>query len=70
MESPKEDRAKLDIQSAARKHNSLLPDILAIHALSGSDSVSPLHGTGKGIAIKTALSLLEPQCHNLTIWAK
>ena len=59
MESPKKDRTKLDIQSTARKHKSLLPDILAIHALSGCDSVAALHGIGKGIAIKTALSLLE-----------
>ena len=30
----------MDILSAARKHKALLPDILAIHALSGSDSVA------------------------------
>ena len=59
MEYPKIYRTKLDIQSTARKHKSLLPDILAIHALSGCDSVAALHGIGKGIAINTALSLLE-----------
>ena len=48
---------------------SLLPDILAILALSGCDSVAALHRVGKGIAIKTALSLLE-QGYNATIWAE
>ena len=59
MESPKKDPTKLDIQSRARKHKLLLPDFLAIHALSGCDSVAALNGIGKSIAIKTALSLLQ-----------
>ena len=58
MESPQKDRTKLDIQSTASKHKSLLPDILAIHALYGCHSVAALYGIGKGIAMETALSLL------------
>ena len=46
MSSPKRERAVglLDIRATAAKHIDIASDLLAIHGLSGVDTVASLHG--------------------------
>ena len=59
---PAKDRAAIDIKATSEKHSSLAPDLLAIHAISGADTVASYYGIGKGKALKASkkvsLSLL------------
>ena len=45
-------RAEQDIGKSAQKHESLVPSLLAAHALTGCDSVCCFHGVGKKTTIK------------------
>jgi hypothetical protein len=47
MSSPVKERAVIDIRATARTHQNIAQDILAIHGLSGADTVASLHGIGK-----------------------
>ena len=56
MESPVQDRASVDIKATALEHSSIIPDILAAHALSGCDTTACYFGIGKGTVIKVLQS--------------
>ena len=54
MSSPKTERLAIDIRATAAKHADVANDLLAIHGLSGADTVASLHGIGKGTALEIA----------------
>ena len=54
MSSPKSERVVIDIRATAVRHSGIASDLLAIHGLSGADTVASLHGVGKGTALKVA----------------
>ena len=54
MSSPIKDRAVIDIKATTAAHSDIAPDILAIHGLSGADTVSSLYGIGKATVVKIA----------------
>ena len=62
MSPPAKDRAAIDIKATSEKHSTPAPDLLAIHAISGADTVASYYGIGKGKALKASkkvsLSLL------------
>ena len=47
MESPIKDRIVVDIGKTVEKHQNIIPEILAAHALSGCDTVACCFGIGK-----------------------
>ena len=47
MESCSGNRAVIDVNEVVKKHKSIIPNLLAAHALTGCDSVSSLAGIGK-----------------------
>ena len=60
MESPVKERTVVDIQATVKKHQNIIPAILAGHALTGCDTVAPCFGIGKGKmlkVLKTGLNL-------------
>ena len=44
----------IDIWSTAEKHSDIAHDLLAIHGLSGADTVASYHGIGKASVLKVA----------------
>lgn len=54
MQSPIHGRSCVDIPATVRKHSDIVPQILAIHALSGCDTVAATFGIGKVTAISVA----------------
>ena len=56
MESPIKERTVIDIQAIVKKHQGIIPGILAGHALSGCDTVAACFGVGKGKMIKVLTS--------------
>ena len=56
MESPCAGRTIIDIRQTALKHNHITTYLLAVHALTGCDTVSYLFGIGKATALKVLLS--------------
>ena len=52
MSSPLKERAVVDIRATAEAHSDIADDLLAIHGLSGADTVASLHGIGKATVIK------------------
>lgn len=52
MESPIRQRSVLDIDASVQEHTSIIPDLLAAHALSGCDTVASYFGIGKGKVLK------------------
>ena len=54
MQSPVYGRHCIDISATYLRHSAIVPDLLAIHALSGCDSVAATYGIGKTTALKTA----------------
>lgn len=60
MESPVQGRDCYDIKATVMKHHETVSKILAIHALSGCDTVASTHSIGKKTAITAA------QSHTLT----
>ena len=53
MESPIHRRQTIDIRATAKEHASILPNLLAVHRLSGCDTVAPCYGIGKMKILKT-----------------
>ena len=47
MSSPKSELLVIDIRATAVKHADIANNLLAIHGLSGADTVASLHGIGK-----------------------
>jgi hypothetical protein len=54
MQSPIKGRSCIDIKESAQKHTQITPQILALHALSGCDTVAATYGIGKAKAIAVA----------------
>ena len=54
MSSPVKERAVIYIRATVESHSDVADDLLAIHALSGTDAVSSLHGIGKATVVKVA----------------
>ena len=52
MISPIHDRAVIDIRATRIEHSVIADDILAIHAISGANTVSSYLGIGKGKVVK------------------
>ena len=54
MSSPIKDRASFDIAATAAENHDIAPDVLAIHGLTGCDTVASTYGIGKATAVKVA----------------
>ena len=54
MQSPIHGRSCIDVKETARKHSTIVPELLALHALTGCDSVAATYGVGKTKAIAVA----------------
>ena len=54
MRSPIKGRSCIDIKETSRIHSDIVPSVLALHALTGCDSVAATYGIGKTKAIKVA----------------
>ena len=54
MSSPLNERAVVDIHATPEAHSDIANDLLAIHGLSGADTVASLHGIGKATVIKVS----------------
>ena len=53
MDTPKsQDRAVIDVMKTGRTHVDIVPNLLAMHCLSGCDTVPQLFGIGKKTALK------------------
>ncbi len=52
MESPLRGRHALDINATSEANKSIVPGLLAAHAISGCDTVASYYGIGKGKALK------------------
>ena len=52
----KKERRLVDIKASVTKHKDIMPDLLAMHALTGCDTVAPYHGIGKLIALRVLRS--------------
>jgi hypothetical protein len=62
MVSPIKGRALIDINSSVEKHQAVMNNLLAAHALTGCDTVATYFGIGKGVALKA----LKSNAHNLS----
>ena len=56
MESPLRQRGSIDIDGTLQEHHTIIPSLLAAHALSGCDTVASYYGVGKGKVLKVLLS--------------
>ena len=56
MTSPIQQRAVIDIKATVHVHHSIIPNLLAAHALSGCDTAASFFGTGKGTNLKTLVA--------------
>jgi len=52
MESPIKDRVVVDIGKTVKKHQNIITEILAAHALSGCDTVACCFGIGENTVLK------------------
>ena len=52
LESPVKDRVTIDIKDTVIEHRNIIPDLLAVHALSGCDTIACYFGIGKGTMLK------------------
>ena len=60
MCSTVKDRAVIDIMQSVKVHTSIVPDLLAIHALTGADTSAATFGIGKIKALKVARTARFP----------
>jgi 5'-3' exonuclease len=64
-------RACIDIPETVKKHSVLTPEVLAIHGISGCDTVAACYGIGKTTAvtiiIKEGVPLEFPWCGRCTV---
>ncbi|KAG0693693.1 hypothetical protein GWK47_027412 [Chionoecetes opilio] len=54
MQSPIMGRSCIDVKETTCKHSAIVPELLALHALTGCDSVAATYGIGKTKAIAVA----------------
>ena len=50
--SPIQSRTVIDINETVRKHQDIIPSLMAAHGLTGCDTVATYFGIGKGITLK------------------
>ena len=60
MESCTKNRTVIHINEVVKKHAKVMPNLLAMHALTGCDSVSSFSGIGKTTALKQLQSFANP----------
>ena len=53
MKSTGSDRTVIDIAETVKEHLGIVANLLAMHCLSGCDTVAQLYSIGKGVALKT-----------------
>jgi hypothetical protein len=66
MSSPVKERTVIDIRATAQAHSDIASELLAIHGISGADTVASLYGLGKA----TILTIAKQQafhCHKLVM---
>ena len=63
MESPIKERTVIDIQATAEKHRSIMPSLLACHALSGCDTLAVCFGVGKGKMLTVLKKRVDMICN-------
>ena len=51
----------IDAMETVHKHAAIAPELLAIHSLTGCDSVTPTNGVGKATAIVVTKWALTPR---------
>ena len=56
MASPIRNRTMTDINATATKHDTIMPNLIATHGLTGCDTVATYFGIGKGVALKVLRS--------------
>ena len=54
MSSPVKEPAVIDIRATVESHSDIADDLLAIHGLSGGDSLASSHRIGKATVVKVA----------------
>ena len=57
MKATGSDRMVIDIAQMVKEHSGIVANLLAMHCLSGCDTVAQLFGIGKGSALKTLKAL-------------
>ena len=70
MEATGSDRTVIDIAATVREHSDVVTNLLAMHCLSGCDTVAQLFGIGKGTALKSltaGLSLTKLGCLDIPL---
>ncbi|KAF3842425.1 hypothetical protein F7725_024376 [Dissostichus mawsoni] len=60
MESPRKERAIVDIKVTLSKHSEIVENLLPAHAISGCDTVASYYGLGKGSVINVLKAEYEP----------
>ena len=64
------DRTVIDIAATVKEHSDVVTNLLAMHGLSGCDTIAQLFGIGKGKALKTltaGLSLTKLGCLDIPL---
>jgi hypothetical protein len=61
MQSPLRGRAVIDIDATVRNNMSIIPVLLAAHALSGCDVVASYFNVGKGVVLKVLRAGMQIQ---------
>ena len=56
MQSSTSGKTCTDIAATVKEHTAIVPSLLAMHCLSGCDTVGQLYGIGKGKALKVLRS--------------
>ena len=54
MSSPVKERAVVYIRATAEAHRDIAAELLAIHGISGADTIASLHDIGKGTVLKVS----------------
>ena len=61
MQSPLRGQAMVDIDATVRNNMSIIPVLLAAHALSGCDVVASYVNVGKGVVLKVLRAGMQTQ---------
>lgn len=60
MVSPIKGRSVIDINATVAKNDDIMEDLLAMHGISGCDTVAPYYGIGKGVPLRVLRSKKHP----------
>lgn len=67
MQSPIKGRSCIDIKETSHIHSDIVPSVLALHALTGCDSVAATYGIGKTKAIKVSRQGMDKVTHLINL---